>query len=196
MATLTFKYGTMSSSKTAQLLILAYNLEDKGINFLCFKPDVDTRSGIDKIKSRIECLERDAITIYAESNIYNSVYEAIETFDSDNCLQYILIDEAQFLSTEQVNQLSDIVDILKINVICYGLRTDFKTHLFEGTKRLFEVADKLEEISTVCECGEKALYNARVDILGDIIIDGEQIVVGDENYVCLCRNCYNELINK
>jgi thymidine kinase len=190
-AKLTFKYGTMGSSKTAQLLIFAFNLEEKGVNFACFKPVIDTRSGTNIIQSRIEFLRRGAFSFERETNIYAHVFKMIYELDSDNCWKYILIDEAQFLTSEQVDQLAQIVDDFKINVCCYGLRTDFQTLLFPGSKRLFEIADVLEEISTMCECGEKAIFNARFDTIGNLVLDGEQIVIGDDIYCSACRKCYN-----
>ena len=111
-------------------------------------------------------------------------------------LQWVLVDEAQFLTAKQVDQLSDVVDYLGINVICYGLRTDFKTHLFEGSKRLFEIADTIEEIKSQCSCSKKNIFNVRLDKNGDIMLNGKQIEVGSEDkYTTMCRKCYKEKLN-
>lgn len=108
-------------------------------------------------------------------------------------LKWVLVDEAQFLTKEQVDQLGAVVDKFGVNVMCYGLRTDFKTNLFEGSKRLFEIADTIEEIKSSCECDNKCIFNARVDKNGDVVVDGEQIEIGgDDRYVSMCRKCYME----
>ena len=104
---------------------------------------------------------------------------------------WILIDEAQFLTTAQVDQLARVVDDYGSNVICYGLRTDFQTHLFEGSKRLFEIADSIDEIKSTCSCGRKTIVNARIDKDGNILTDGDQVEIGgNDKYVALCRNCW------
>lgn len=110
--------------------------------------------------------------------------------------KWLLVDEAQFLTTEQVDELSDVVDCLNINVICYGLRTDFKTHLFDGSKRLFEIADTFEEIKTTCDCGtEKCIYNLRIDSEGNVVTEGKQVEVGGEDkYITVCRKCYKNML--
>jgi thymidine kinase len=112
-------------------------------------------------------------------------------------LQWILVDEAQFLTTEQVDELSDVVDLIGVNVICYGLRTDFQTHLFEGSKRLFEVADTIEEIKSQCSCSNKNIFNVRIDKNGDMITEGEQIdVCSEDKYITVCRKCYKDMLEK
>ena len=111
-------------------------------------------------------------------------------------LKWILVDEAQFLSAEQVDQLAALVDKFGVSVMCYGLRTDFKTQLFEGSKRLFEVADTIEEIKSSCECDNKCIFNARIDKNGNVVVDGEQIEIGgDDRYTSMCRKCYHEKTN-
>ena len=108
-------------------------------------------------------------------------------------LKWILVDEAQFLTAEQVDQLAALVDKFGISVMCYGLRTDFKTQLFEGSKRLFEIADTIEEIKSSCECDNKCIFNARIDKYGKVVVDGEQIEIGgDDRYTSMCRKCYHE----
>lgn len=191
MADLKFFYGCMGSAKTLRLLTTAYNFEEKGIPFLVYKPKLDTRDGLNIIRSRAG-LERDCVSVDGNFNFLNEVTEITKEYQA----KFILIDEAQFLTTEQVDQLSLIVDNLNINVFCYGLRTDFKTNLFDGSRRLFEIANDLEEIPSMCECGKRTLVNARFDELGNIIFDGEQVQIGgNETYKSICRKCYNKKKN-
>jgi thymidine kinase len=194
MAKLFFKYGTMGSTKTLTLLTMAYNFEEKNINFMCFKPSIDKRDGENIIKSRVG-FERECSVIHEYSDIYQSVVDFISLMEATlnyNPIKWLLIDESQFLTKEHVDQLSKIVDELDINVMCFGLRTDFKSNLFEGSKRLFEIADSIEEIKTSCKCGSKAIINARVEN-NKIIKEGEQIKIGgNESYVSMCRKCWNK----
>lgn len=191
MADLKFFYGCMGSAKTLRLLTTAYNFEEKGIPFLVYKPKLDTRDGLNIIRSRAG-LERDCVSVDGNFNFLNEVTEITKEYQA----KFILIDEAQFLTAEQVDQLSLIVDNLNINVFCYGLRTDFKTNLFEGSRRLFEIANDLEEIPSMCECGKRTLVNARFDELGNVIFDGEQVQIGgNESYKSICRKCYNNRKN-
>jgi len=191
MADLKFFYGCMGSAKTLRLLTTAYNFEEKGIPFLVYKPKLDTRDGLNIIRSRAG-LERDCVSVDGNFNFLNEVTEITKEYQA----KFILIDEAQFLTAEQVDQLSLIVDNLNINVFCYGLRTDFKTNLFEGSRRLFEIANDLEEIPSMCECGKRTLVNARFDEFGNIIFDGEQVQIGgNESYKSICRKCYNNRKN-
>ncbi len=197
-AKLYYVYGTMNSSKSATLLMKAHSFEENNIPFICMKPSIDNRDGIDVISSRIG-LKRDCISIYQKDNVYDIVQEIVKEFEAlaKPIPKWILVDESQFLTEEQVEQFSEIVDLLGINVMCYGIRTDFRTRLFSGSKRLFELADDIEEIKISCGCGGKAIINARVDDDGDIVTDGEQVLIGgNERYVTMCRKCYRELINK
>ena len=195
-AKLRFSYGTMSSGKSLQVLTTAHNFEQRNIHFLIFKSNIDTRDGATTIKSRIgNGIERKCISVTPETNIYFKVINYIKETKNTPELKWVLVDEAQFLTEEQVDQLSDIVDYLDIDVYCFGLRTDFKTHLFPGSKRLFEIADKLEEIKSTCECGRKNLVNARFTKEGKLAIAGAQIEVGAEDkYAAICRRCYKEKI--
>ena len=193
-AKLRFSYGTMSSGKSLQVLTTAHNFEQRNIHFLIFKSDIDTRDGSTTIKSRIgNGIERECISVSSELNFYDYIRDyIIQTNDSPE-LKWIIVDEAQFLTEEQVDQLSDIVDYLDIDVYCFGLRTDFKTHLFPGSKRLFEIADKIDEIKSTCECGRKNLENARFTKDGKLAIAGAQTCVGgDDLYTAICRRCYKE----
>lgn len=193
-----YKYGVMSCSKSAQLLMTAHSFEEHGIPFLCIKPDIDDRDGQDVIASRIG-ISRECISFDTSHDLYRFIENYIvnvqlQGFEKP---QWILVDECQFLSKEQVDQLSYVVDNLDINVMCYGLRTDFKTEFFEGSKRLTEIADDIEEIKISCRCGRKAIVNARIDEFGNIVTDGEQIEIGgNEKYISLCRKCYRKLIEK
>lgn len=191
-------YGVMGSSKSLRLLATAHDFDEKRIPILVIKPSADTRDGPNVVKSRAG-LERECISIDANINIYDVVseYVKISMATQSNGLKWILVDECQFLTEEQVDQLSDIVDFLSINVICYGLRTDFKSKLFPASKRLFELADEIEEIKTSCNCGERASINARFSKDGKIITEGNQILVGgDDLYHAICRKDWKKLIRE
>lgn len=188
-----FYYGTMSSAKTLNLLTTAHNFDENNIEALCLKPSTDTRDGVGVIRSRAG-LERECIMIDSSNNIYDSIAEYITTTKAR--LQWILIDEAQFLQPEQVDQLSDIVDHLGINVMCYGLRTDFQSKMFPGSKRLFELADTITEVKHICRCGEhKAIINARINDACEVVTDGDQVMIGgDDKYIPMCRRCWKNHI--
>lgn len=182
-----FRYGTMGSAKTALLLTTAYNFEERGLTYLCFKPSIDTREKKNVIRSRIG-IERECQWVYRDTDLYAMIKEMVKT---DTHPEWILVDEAQFLLAEQVDQLALIVDKFGINVVCYGLRTDFRTSLFEGSRRLFEIADTIDEIKSTCNCGRKTIVNARIDSRGEIITEGEQVEIGgNDRYVSVCRNCW------
>lgn len=183
-----FRYGTMGSAKTALLLTTAYNFEERGMSYLCFKPSIDTRDKKNVIRSRIG-IERECLWIYRDTDMFALVRDMIE--NRHNKPEWILVDEAQFLAAEQVDQLAQLVDEFGVNVICYGLRTDFRTCLFEGSRRLFEIADSIDEIKSTCSCGRKTIVNARMDSRGEIITEGEQVEIGgNERYVSVCRKCW------
>lgn len=198
MCKLYYYYGVMGSSKSLRLLATAHDFDEKNIPILVLKPSADTRDGKNIIKSRAG-LERECISIGPEINIFDVVNEFNDLRESENkkVIKWILVDECQFLTEEQVDQLSDIVDYLDVNVICYGLRTDFKSKLFPASKRLFELADDIEEVKTSCDCGERASINARFNNEGKIITEGSQILVGgDDLYHAICRKDWKELIRK
>lgn len=196
MAKLYFKHAPMESGKSALLLIEAYNFEKRGIGFLCMKPSIDNREDTEKICSRIG-IEKECFSIQYNYDIYSIIKEIVQKKKGKQ-LQWILVDESQFLTTEQVEQLRAIVDDFDINVLCYGLRTDFQTHLFEGSKRLFELADDIDEMKISCSCGRKAIFNARFNEYGELITSGEQILIGGEDkYKPMCSKCYRkEIENK
>lgn len=184
-----FRYGTMGSAKTAMLLTQAYNFEERGLNYVCMKPIVDTRENRNVIHSRIG-IERECKWIYADTNLYSDIKE-ISDKDLQQLPDWILIDEAQFLSKEHVDQLAAIVDDFGCNIVCYGLRTDFRGNMFEGSKRLFEMADTIDEVKSTCTCGRKTIMNARIDSNGVIITEGEQVEIGgNDRYVACCRKCW------
>lgn len=192
MAKLYFKYGAMGSSKTAQALMCQFNYKQKGFNVFLFKPIIDNRyskDGQSMVWSRIglssPCYEFDK-----ESNFFN-ICEKLKIGGEKDV---IIVDECQFLTKEQVNQLKDIS--LNIPVLCYGLLTNYKTELFEGSKRLVELADSLMEIKCICKCGRKATINVRF-VNGKVATEGEEIMIGaDESYESMCYKCYKDLLEK
>ena len=183
-----FRYGTMGSAKTALLLTQAYNFEEPKMTYVCMKPVVDTREKDNVIRSRIG-IERKCSWIYADTDLYVMIRDLFG--QAGAVIDWILIDEAQFLSADQVDQLARVVDDYGSNVICYGLRTDFRTHLFEGSRRLFEIADSIDEIKSTCSCGRKTIVNARIDSNGDFVTEGQQLEIGgDDRYIAVCRKCW------
>lgn len=178
----------MGSAKTAMLLTTAYNFEERGMAYVCLKPVVDTREKKNVIRSRIG-IERECRWIYQETDLYEMVKEFFE--QTLSVPDWILVDEAQFLTESQVDQLAQVVDDYGCNVMCYGLRTDFQTRLFEGSRRLFEIADSIEEVKSTCNCGRKTIVNARIDGNGEIITEGEQVEIGgNDRYIAVCRKCW------
>ena len=191
-----YKFGCMNVGKSLNLLSTAYNLEDNNIQIMVLKPSLDTRDGEGVIRSRAG-LERKCIMIDEDVNLYKAIKAYRNVLASQlETLKWVIVDEAQFLTEEQVDQLSDVVDFLDINVMCFGLRTDFQSHLFPGSKRLFEIADDLEEIKSSCECGEKKTsINARFDENGEIITEGSQVEIGgNDKYKAICRKCWKNKI--
>lgn len=190
MAKLYFKFGAMGCSKTAQALITKFNYEERGMKVLLLKPAIDDRDGVNTVKSRIG-LEEEAVTVGGGENVYEKYLN-----DYSDC-NVIIVDECQFLSPEQVDQLAEIVINENIPVLCFGLSTDFTTHLFPGSKRLFEIAESIAEIKSVCNCGSKATVNARLDGNGRIVTKGSQVCIGgNDRYVAMCRKCWLERLAK
>ena len=183
MAKLYFYFSTMNAGKTTTLLQSDYNYRERGMNTILYTPQLDDRYGVGKIVSRIG-LKKEAVAFKAEDNLYTMTQKAIE----DTTIHCVLVDEAQFLSKEQVLQLTDIVDQLNIPVLAYGIRTDFTAEPFEGSKYLFAWAENLVELKTICHCGKKATHVLRVDEQGHAVSEGAQIVIGgNESYVSVCR---------
>lgn len=190
MAKLYFKYGAMGCSKTAQALITKFNYEERNMKVLLLKPSVDTRDGYATVKSRIG-LAKPCLSISSEQNVYD-IYKNEYT----DC-QVVIVDECQFLTPKQVDELDNIVIDFNVPVLCFGLATDFLTHLFPGSKRLFEIAESVSEIKSVCKCGSKATVNARIDENGRIVTEGDQICIGgNDRYVAMCRRCYLKRIKE
>ena len=184
MAKLYFKYGAMGSSKTAQALITKYNYEENDLQVWLIKPSADTRDGAKVLRSRIG-LEARVEVIPPEVDIY-ARFLGGRMRRSD----VIIVDECQFLTERQIDQLRAIVDEHNIPVMCFGLRTDFQTRLFPGSRRLMEVADTIQEIKTICDCGAKATVNARISD-GYIVTEGVQVVLGgNDSYIAMCHKCY------
>ena len=185
MAKLYFKYGAMGSSKTAQALITKYNYEENDMKVWLIKPSADVRDGADVLKSRIG-LQASVQTVTPQENIYR-----LFSRDQNGNCDVIIVDECQFMTPEQVDQLRHIVNDFDTPVICFGLRTDFQTKLFPGSMRLMEIADKIQEIKTICDCGAKATVNARIDGDGYIITEGAQVVLGgNDSYIAMCHRCW------
>lgn len=185
MAKLYFKYGAMGSSKTAQALITKYNYEENDLKVWLMKPSADSRDGEAVLKSRIG-LEARVDVIPPEVDIYARFRE-----NQEGQCDVIIVDECQFLTENQIDQLRAIVNDFNIPVMCFGLRTDFQTRLFPGSRRLMEVADTIQEIKTICDCGAKATVNARIDGEGHIITEGAQVVLGgNDSYIAMCHKCY------
>lgn len=187
MAKLYFRYGVMGSSKSAQALITKFNYEEQGMRVWLIKPAADTRYGKDIVRSRIG-LEQPADVITEEMNLFEIFRDREKEFND-----VIIADEAQFLTPEHIEQLRDIVDNYNVPVFCFGLRTDFRTKMFPGSARLFELADSVSELKTVCTCGGKAMVNARIDGEGNIITEGAQIMLGgNESYRPMCYKCWKK----
>ena len=195
MAKLSFYYGAMGCSKTANALMQRFQYIRKNKRVWLIKSEVDSRDDrVDNdtkyvlVKSRIG-IEAEACPIKVDEDITDVLMrEWISVPD------LIICDEAQFLTRDQVDQLKYISEVTDIPVCCYGLRTDFKTNLFPGSMRLFEIADEIHEISSICSCGNSAIVNARFDAAGNLITEGAQVELGgDDKYEALCWSCWKEL---
>ena len=178
MAKLYFRYGAMGSSKTANALMVAYNYAERGQRALLVKPALDDRDGVNVMASRIG-LSQPCISV-----------EELMRMDDETLRRYdcVVVDEAQFCTKEQVERLTDLVDVLDVPVVAYGLRTDFQRNLFPGSMWLLAWADVIEEVKTVCWCGRAATCNARFDEHGVMVTEGDQVVLGaNDNYTAVCR---------
>ena len=182
MAKLYCFYGAMGSSKSANALMVEYNYRERGQKVLLAKTNIDTRDGVNLIHSRIG-LSRECVLL---SDVCNMKDEDILAYDA------VIVDEIQFAKTEEVDFLAHIVDDLNVPVMCYGLRSDFQSHLFEGSRRILEICDEIKEIKTMCWCGRKATCNARYNANG-IVREGAQVMLGaNDEYIALCRKHFNE----
>ncbi len=187
MAKLYFRYGAMNSGKTTALIQVAFNYEERGMRVLVIKPKIDTKGG-DMLLSRIGAQRRVDLLAPADMDLYGEI-EARNAAERISC---VLTDESQFFTPQQVDELMLVAVKLNIPVICYGLRADFLTHGFPGSIRLLETAHTLEELKTICECGKKAMINARL-VNGEYVFSGSQVAIdGEDNveYRSLCPECY------
>ena len=185
MAKLYFKYGAMGSSKTAQALITKYNYEENDMKVWLIKPSADIRDGVDVLRSRIGLQAQVQVILPGED-----IYEVFRLTRLGQC-NVVIVDECQFMTPEQIDQLRAIVNDFAVPVLCFGLRTDFQTKLFPGSRRLMELADAIEEIKTMCDCGAKATVNARIDCEGYIVTEGAQVLLGgNDAYIAMCHRCY------
>jgi len=184
MAKLYFYYSAMNAGKTTTLLQSSYNYQERGMDTLLFTPAIDDRFAIGKIASRIG-LANDAIPFDRTFDFFGHIEKTQKTLPNLKC---ILLDEAHFMTKHQVMQLVQVVDNLKLPVLTYGLRTDFRGEVFEGSQYLLSWAEELIEIKTICHCGSKATMNARIDGQGAIVREGEQVEIGgNERYIAVCR---------
>jgi thymidine kinase len=183
MSKLYFKYGAMGSSKSAQALITKFNYEERDMRVWLIKPSVDDRDGADIVRSRIG--------LSCRAQVITPEQDIIEAYHAAGSHDVIIADEAQFLSPAQIDQLRALVDDENLPVLCFGLRTDFRTRLFPGARRLMELADSIAEIKTICSCGRKATVNARLDSAGRVVTEGAQVLLGgNDSYTAMCHRCW------
>ena len=188
MAKLYFRYGAMNCGKTTVLLQVAHNYEEQGMHILLIKPSIDKKAGT-KVSSRIGLERKVNLLLTPEETIIENLQKGNISFNNLNC---ILVDEAQFLTSDQVKELWIISKLCDIPVICYGLRTTFQTKFFRGSAPLMELADELEELVTICKCGAKAKFQGR-KVNGVFVTEGSEVAIDGENsvtYESLCGKCY------
>ena len=188
MSKLYFRYGAMNSGKSTNLMQVAYNYEERGMKVKIFKPQVDTKGG-NRLVSRLGVVREADFSVRTHDDLYEVTEKWIQNEGKIHC---ILVDEVQFLKAEQIDQLLKVAIVLKVPVICYGLRTDFLMNGFEGSARLLLLAHSIEELKTICTCGKKALLNGR-KLNGEFIFEGAQVAIdleGDVEYQSLCADCY------
>nr|WP_217906376.1 thymidine kinase [Vibrio sp. JPW-9-11-11] len=187
-----FYYSAMNAGKSTTLLQSSFNYQERGMTPVIFTAALDDRFGVGKVSSRIG-LQSDAHLFSADTDLYQEI-AALNEVEKRHC---ILVDECQFLTKDQVYQLTEVVDKLHIPVLCYGLRTDFLGELFEGSKYLLSWADKLVELKTICHCGRKANMVIRTDENGVAIKEGDQVAIGgNDKYVSVCREHYKHALGK
>lgn len=194
MSKLYFRYGAMNSGKSTHLMQVAYNYEERGMRVLLFKPSTDKKGG-DKLVSRLGVVRKVDVLIKDNDNICSIVKNNLKEYGKLHC---ILVDEVQFLKKKQIDELFEVAVTLDIPIICYGLRTDFKMEGFEGSERLLLIAHSIEEMKTICKCGNKAVVNAR-KINNRFVFEGEQVAIdnmGDVTYESLCGECYFKFKNQ
>ncbi len=190
----------MGSSKTAQALMTKFNYEEKGKRVLLVKPATDNRDDTIDAEGRVHTIVRSRIGLKQEAVALapgDSIGALYRSMNAKEPVDVIICDECQFLTAEQVNEMKDLADESDVPVLCFGLRADFMTQLFPGSKRLFEIADSITEIKSVCRCGRKATVNARFDENGEIITEGDQVLIGgNDRYEGMCYRCYRNLIRR
>jgi thymidine kinase len=189
MAKLYFYYSSMNAGKSTSLLQSSYNYRERGMNTIVMAPELDNRYKVGQVTSRIG-LESDAVSFRPGDDLFGEIKAAL----ADGPVHCVLIDEAQFLTKDQVFQLTEVADALDVPVLAYGLRTDFRGEPFEGSKYLLAWADNLKEIKAICHCGTKATMVIRMDEYGNAIREGEQIEIGgNDRYVSMCRRHFKAL---
>jgi thymidine kinase len=192
MAKLYFNYAAMNAGKSTTLLQASFNYRERGMDTIEFTARIDTRAEAGVIASRIG-LRKEAHSFDAATDLFAIVKKESASMKA----ACVFLDEAQFLTTDQVMQLARIVDELNLPVICYGLRTDFRGELFEGSARLLAIADEIRELKTICTCGRKATMNLRIDADGNAVTSGEKIEIGgNDRYIPLCRAHFYEAFNR
>ncbi|MEJ2762627.1 thymidine kinase [Photobacterium sp. MCCC 1A19761] len=192
MAQMYFYYSAMNAGKSTTLLQSSFNYRERGMTPVIFTAAIDDRFGKGKVSSRIG-LEEEA-ELFSDDD---DLYVRLQDMSATQKIDCVLIDECQFLTKKQVYQLTEVVDKLNIPVLCYGLRSDFRGELFEGSQYLLAWADKLVELKTICHCGRKANMVIRMDEHGRAIADGDQVVIGgNDRYVSVCRTHYKEALER
>ena len=200
MSKLYFKFGAMASSKTANALMTRFNYEEKGNRVWLIKPDLDNRDDYTDETGKRVTLVKSRIGLSAVADVVRQDENLLERFQKINAeatVDVIICDECQFLAPDQVDQMKYIAEYCDTPVLCFGLRSDFQTKLFPGSRRLFEIADSITEIKSVCRCGKKAIVNARLNEQGRVIVEGEQVVIGgNDKYEGMCWGCWQDRIAK
>lgn len=200
MSKLYFKFGAMASSKTANALMTKFNYEEKGNRVWLIKPDLDNRDDYTDEKGNRVTVVKSRIGLSAVADVIRQDEDLLERFEKlqqDAPVDVIICDECQFLTGAQVDQMKYIAEYCDTPVLCFGLRSDFQTKLFPGSQRLFEIADSITEIKSVCRCGKKAIVNARLNENGQVIVEGEQVCIGgNDKYEGMCWGCWQDRIKK
>ena len=200
MSKLYFKFGAMASSKTANALMTRFNYEEKGNRVWLIKPDLDNRDDYVNEQGKKITVVKSSVGLMAEAEAISQTEDLLARFKGmrENApVDVIICDECQFLAPEQVDQLKHVAEYLDTPVLCFGLRSDFQTKLFPGSMRLFEIADSITEVKSVCRCGKKATVNARLNDQGEVIVEGEQVCIGgNDRYEAMCWGCWQDKIKK
>ena len=198
MSKLYFKFGAMASSKTANALMTRFNYEEKGNRVWLIKPAIDNRDDYTDENGNRVSLVKSRIGLSAVADVIEGGASIINLYNAklkEHPIHAIICDECQFLSSSQVDDLKYIAEFCEVPVLCFGLRADFQTKLFEGSKRLFEIADSISEIKSVCKCGNKAIVNARINEQGEVVVEGAQIEIGgNDKYEGMCWACWQKRI--